>query len=103
MPRLPALLLPTLLLLALLPGCTDPRTADCRALGLDTGWRTCLPPDTPPPPPPYCTRTLGRVECWANPRALPGPPPQVADGPRASEPFGPPPSPVTSPGKAPST
>jgi hypothetical protein len=36
-----------------------------------------------PPPPPYCTRTLGRVECWANPEALPGPPPEVANGPRA--------------------
>ena len=36
-----------------------------------------------PPPPPYCTRTLGRVACWANPEALPGPPRELADGPRA--------------------
>lgn len=39
-----------------------------------------------PPPPPYCTRTLGRIECWANPEVLPGPPPEVADGPRALTP-----------------
>lgn len=37
----------------------------------------------PPPVPPYCTRTLGQVECWANPAALPGPPRELADGPRS--------------------
>lgn len=77
------LLLLLLLVLAPLGGCADMRTADCRALGLDTGWRTCLPPDTPPPPAPYCTRSLGRVDCWANPEALPGPPREVADTPRS--------------------
>lgn len=34
-----------------------------------------------PEPPPYCTRSLGVVDCWADPDTLPNRPPQVADGP----------------------
>lgn len=60
-----------LALLLLLSGCSDAagQSPFCAAVA--------------PPPQPYCTRTLGRVECWANPEALPGPPPEVADGARA--------------------
>ncbi len=62
-----------LLLLLLLSGCVAPaqHSPYCDRIA---------------PPVPYCTRTLGRVECWANPQALPGPPPEVADGPRALTP-----------------
>ncbi len=34
----------------------------------------------PPPCQPFCTRTLGNVNCWADPAALPGRPTGVADG-----------------------
>ncbi|MBU6498786.1 MAG: hypothetical protein KGQ40_09685 [Rhodospirillales bacterium] len=35
------------------------------------------------PPPAFCTRSLGVVDCWANPAALNGQPVrEVADGPR---------------------
>ncbi len=37
---------------------------DCSVVRLDRGLSYCVPIE-PPSPPAYCTRTLGRVECWA--------------------------------------
>jgi hypothetical protein len=104
--RLP---LPTsLLLLFLLPGCdasvTDGPTAAnigsvmvtgrtlpdaivspvsgraCSAVRLDPGQGYCRLAEPPPAPLPYCTRSIGRVDCWrAPPLALPLPA-GVADG-----------------------
>lgn len=45
------------------------------------------PVEPPPAPPAFCTRSLGVVDCWANPEALNSPPPRgVADGPRTLTP-----------------
>ncbi|MBN8891567.1 MAG: hypothetical protein BGP12_20915 [Rhodospirillales bacterium 70-18] len=55
---------------------------DCSVVRLEQGKTYCKPPEAPPARPPYCTRTLGYIECWSNPEALPGPPHEVADGPR---------------------
>jgi hypothetical protein len=51
---------------------------DCSVVRLDRGQGYCRPEEAPPAPPPYCTRSLGRVDCWAAP--LPGRR-GVADGP----------------------
>jgi hypothetical protein len=77
------------LLLLLAVGCTpvSPGTSGAAiwaAAGKDcAGMRQGQPPCRPSVPPPrFCTRSLGVVDCWANPDALNGPPPhQVADGP----------------------
>ena len=37
---------------------------DCSIVRLDRGLSYCVPVQSPPAPA-YCTRTLGRVECWA--------------------------------------
>ena len=53
---------------------------DCSAVRLDQGQGYCRLPEPPPTPPPYCTRSIGRVDCWrAPPLALPLPT-GVADG-----------------------
>lgn len=53
---------------------------DCSAVRLDRGQGYCRPEEPPPAQPPYCTRSIGRVDCWrAPPLALPLPP-GVADG-----------------------
>ncbi len=56
---------------------------DCSIVRLDRGQSYCRPVEPSPAPPPYCTRSLGRVDCWREPPlALPlqrG----VADGPTA--------------------
>jgi hypothetical protein len=50
--------------LALVTGCSEPRPAP---------WTAEAPP--------YCTRSLGVVDCWKDPKALPGPiPRQMQDG-----------------------
>lgn len=55
---------------------------DCSIVRLEQGHSYCKPPEPPPLAPPLCTRSLGVVDCWANPAALNGPPPRgVADGP----------------------
>lgn len=60
---------------------------DCSVVRLDQGKSYCRPTDPPPPRPQFCTRSLGVVDCWANPEALNGPPPhQVADGPNTLTP-----------------
>jgi hypothetical protein len=54
---------------------------DCSAVRLDQGQGYCRQPEPPPIPQPYCTRSIGRVDCWrAPPLALPLPT-GVADGP----------------------
>jgi hypothetical protein len=54
---------------------------DCSVVRLDQGKSYCAAQQPPPARPPYCTRSLGAVDCWSDPENLPGPPPQVADGP----------------------
>jgi len=59
---------------------------DCSVVHWDQGKSYCTPQQPPPAPPPYCTRSLGIVDCWANPQNLPDHPPEVADGPRTLTP-----------------
>lgn len=54
---------------------------DCSIVYLDRRQSYCRVQEPPPAPPPYCTRSLGVVDCWANPEALVNLPPQVANGP----------------------
>ena len=54
---------------------------DCSIVRLDRGLTYCAPIDPPPDPGPFCTRSLGTVDCWINPQALPMPQQPVADGP----------------------
>ncbi len=60
---------------------------DCSVVRLDRGERYCRPIPPPPPPVPYCTRSLGVVDCWADPGAMTDLPPEVADGPRGLTPI----------------
>lgn len=55
---------------------------DCSVVRLDRGQTYCRPTEPPPQAQPYCTRSLGVVDCWADPAAVPGHPPGVADGPQ---------------------
>ena len=54
---------------------------DCSAVRWDRGQSYCRPVEAPPEAPPFCSRTLGRVECWADPASLPNRPRPVAEGP----------------------
>ncbi len=54
---------------------------DCSVVRLDQGDSYCAPVELPPKPPLYCTRSLGRVDCWAHPELVANLPPQVAQGP----------------------
>ena len=48
---------------------------DCSVVRFDRGQSYCRPVEPPPAPPPYCTRSLGRVDCWREPPlAIPQPP-----------------------------
>jgi hypothetical protein len=55
---------------------------DCSVVRLDQGKTYCRPIEPPPSDPPFCTRSLGTVDCWANPEVLPPGTRGVADGPR---------------------
>jgi hypothetical protein len=59
---------------------------DCSVVHYDEGKPYCRPQEPPPEPPVFCTHSLGVVDCWLNPEALPGHPPEVADGPRTLTP-----------------
>jgi hypothetical protein len=54
---------------------------DCSVVRLDRGESYCQPRESPPAPPPYCTRSLGLVDCWADPNRVPQLGSSVADGP----------------------
>ncbi|MBY0339354.1 MAG: hypothetical protein K2X11_22260 [Acetobacteraceae bacterium] len=54
---------------------------DCSIVRLDRGLSYCAPPEAPPEPAPYCTRSLGRVDCWVTPPAAIPLARGVADGP----------------------
>src|SRR3954452_11552551 len=54
---------------------------DCSIVRLDRGQTYCAPPEGPDRLGPYCTRSLGTVDCWANPGLLPARQREVADGP----------------------
>ena len=54
---------------------------DCSIVRLDRGLTYCAPVEPPPAPGPFCTRSLGVVDCWINPEALPTPQRPLADGP----------------------
>ena len=55
---------------------------DCSIVRLDQGKTYCAPRDAPERSVPYCTRSLGVVDCWADPGLLPGAPRrEVADTP----------------------
>jgi hypothetical protein len=54
---------------------------DCSVVRLDRMQTYCRPIEPPPPPPQYCTRSLGVVDCWAEPLAPPTLGRPVADGP----------------------
>jgi hypothetical protein len=45
---------------------------DCSVVRLDRGQTYCAPLEGPPAPGPFCTRSLGTVDCWADPAELPG-------------------------------
>jgi hypothetical protein len=59
--------------------------ADCSIVRVDAGKSYCMK-EPPPKPVPVCTRTLGTVDCWANPEAFGERLTEVADGPRALTP-----------------
>ena len=46
---------------------------DCTILNLDRGLPYCRAPAGEPAPQPFCTRSLGRVDCWRGspPLAMP--------------------------------
>ena len=52
---------------------------DCSIVRLDAGKSYCKPIEPPPEQQPYCTRSLGVVDCWADPANLPNRSPQVGD------------------------
>jgi len=57
---------------------------DCSIVRLDQGLSYCAARDVLVDPGPFCTRSLGVVDCWINPEALPTPQREVADGPGPS-------------------
>ncbi|GGC60019.1 hypothetical protein GCM10011504_42810 [Siccirubricoccus deserti] len=53
---------------------------DCSLVRLDRGQSYCRAEEPPPVPQPYCTRSIGRVDCWRSPPLAIPPQPGVADG-----------------------
>lgn len=56
---------------------------DCSVVRLDRGLGYCRPPEPPPSAEPFCTRSLGRVDCWRQPPLAIPAQLGVADGPLA--------------------
>jgi hypothetical protein len=54
---------------------------DCSIVRLDRRQTYCAPAEGAEKPGPYCTRSLGTVDCWADPGLLPARQREVADGP----------------------
>jgi hypothetical protein len=59
---------------------------DCSIVRLDEGKSYCKPIEPPPAQQPYCTRSLGVVDCWADPAKMPNLPAQVGDIPHGLTP-----------------
>ena len=59
---------------------------DCSIVRMEQGKSYCRPIEPPPEAPPYCTRSLGVVDCWRDPAALPDRPPEVSAGPQVLTP-----------------
>ena len=59
---------------------------DCSVVRLDRGQTYCRPVEPEPPAQPFCTRSLGVVDCWQDPAAMPGHPDGLADGPNTLTP-----------------
>ncbi len=57
---------------------------DCSIVRLDRGQTYCTAHDPPGDTGPFCTRSLGVVDCWSNPEALPPGTRNVADAKRPS-------------------
>ncbi len=57
---------------------------DCSIVRLDRGLTYCAARDGPEQAPTFCTRSLGVVDCWADPALLPSPRQGVADSPAAT-------------------
>lgn len=57
---------------------------DCSIVRLDQGLTYCAPLESQEQPAPFCTRSLGVVDCWADPALAPGPRRGVADMPPPS-------------------
>lgn len=54
---------------------------DCSIVRLDRGLTYCEALETGPVAGPFCTHSLGVVDCWIDPAALPGLSREVSDGP----------------------
>jgi hypothetical protein len=59
---------------------------DCSIVRLEENKTYCKPVEPPPEQQPYCTRSLGVVDCWADPAKLPNRAPQVGDIPHGLTP-----------------
>jgi hypothetical protein len=59
---------------------------DCSVVRWDKGLSYCRPVELPPVPPPFCSRSLGGVDCWADPASLGNRPREMADGARSLTP-----------------
>ena len=58
---------------------------DCSVVRLDTGKTYCAPRVDTPAPQPFCTRTIGVVNCWADPYLVPQSQHGVAESPPPTE------------------
>jgi hypothetical protein len=59
---------------------------DCSVVRLDAGKTYCAAEEAAPAAPVVCTRSLGVVDCWKNPKDLGARYTEVADGPRGLTP-----------------
>ena len=59
---------------------------DCSVVRWDKGLSYCRKLEAPPVPPPFCSRSLGGVDCWADPASLSNRPRELADGARSLTP-----------------